>query len=99
MSEDRGPSADEIAALKSQHGEIFKLSAGDDVIIVRRPTEAEHDACLDQIASASGSKHRPVAKLARQARLWPSAENFASMTAREPGLGLVFGEKVLGLAG
>ncbi|MGB0890087.1 MAG: hypothetical protein ACPGWS_07375 [Solirubrobacterales bacterium] len=88
-----------VEQLKASHHEIFKLSVGDEVIIVRRPTEAEYDACLDQLASASGSKHRPVAKLARQTCLWPTKEDFALILAKEPGLGLAFGEKVMGLAG
>lgn len=97
-----GPTPDQLAQLKAQHGNVYRVHAKLDdavqVFLVRVATPGEWGRFMAMIGD---DKKRASALdvLLRQVALWPSVEQREVMLTRYPGLVETFGNRLTEICG
>lgn len=89
---------EEIATLKQKHGDVFRITAAGESIIVRRPTQPEMDSFLETTAEASGMSEGQR-QLVRDVCLAPTGAELEALLARKAGVHLTFAKRITQLAG
>jgi len=87
-----------LEQLKREHGELTRLSAGGESVIVRNPRRVEYERFRKDTFDEK-RRDKSVETLLRSVIVWPSKEEFLELLERKPGLSETFGGKVLEMVG
>lgn len=91
------PPAEEIAALKVKHGEIFHVDFGRGGFIHRKPSQAETDAYL--LAGVKNERNAGGGNLIFAVRVWPSVEALEQQFEEAPAVVKECAEQVISTVG
>ena len=92
------PSADELAALMTKHGEVLYLRIGDSAIVVRSFTEMEWDRFQSAIERGGSNSVRATKDLLAGCVVW-STEPLDAIISRRPAYGKKFAMGLIEWAG
>lgn len=91
--------AELVPGLKQKHGDdIHLVTAEEEQVIVRVPSQAEYQRFLDH-AAEKAKRTRAHETLTRSCVVYPEAAEFDRLLERRPGIATVVGDKLTELAG
>ncbi len=96
-------SKEALASLKSEHGDVYVITAGGHEIVVRKPKRAEIKRWQDKSTSGKdGDRSKGIAateQLVRDVLIYPPHDEYDLIVEDMPLLPMTFGGEVLQIAG
>lgn len=90
---------DTLEALKREHDEVHVLTAAGVTIAVKSPSEPSFDRFTSMLAKHKDTPARAFKGLLSDCVVYPSAQEWAAIVARKPGLVMTFGGECAKIAG
>jgi hypothetical protein len=88
-----------LEELKAEHGEVHVLTAGGNVVVIKRPTKPMIERWQDACTTDKKRGPKATATLVRECVVHPAPSVYDAMIEERPLLPMTFGEKVLEIAG